>query len=131
MSYEHLIGKTNTVKGNVTEDNTALALKSGSLKVLATPEMIRLIEQSAAELIDDNIAADETSVGISLNVKHTSPTPIGQSVRAEVKVIAVEGRKVSFEVVAFDECGEIGRGSHERFIVEREKFQRKADGKSI
>ncbi len=129
MTYEHLLGLTNVVKSVVTTENSALALKSGSLKVFATPAMIRLIEQSAAELVDKNLPSELTSVGTALNVKHIAPTPIGMNVRAEVKIVSVDGRKIFFDVAAFDERGEIGRGTHERFIVDREKFQAKADEK--
>ena len=126
---EKLIGITNAAEEIVTEKNIALALKSGSLKVYATPAMIRLIEEAAAELLEKNLPPDKTSVGISLNVKHTSPTSLGMKVRAEVKIISVEGRKIIFEVVARDERGEIGRGIHERFIANAENFQHKAEAK--
>ena len=129
MDYEKLQGLINTAETSVTKENTALALGSGSLKVFATPAMIRLIEVAAAELVDKNLPPEMTSVGTLLNVKHTAPTPLGMKVRAEVKIISVDGRKIIFEVAAFDERGEIGRGSHERFIVNREKFQAKADAK--
>ena len=129
MDYEKLQGLINAAETSVTKENTALALGSGSLKVFATPAMIRLIEVTAAELVDKNLPPEMTSVGTLLNVKHTAPTPLGMKVRAEVKIISVDGRKIIFEVAAFDERGEIGRGSHERFIVNREKFQAKADAK--
>ena len=128
---ENLIGMTNALEEVVTEKNSALALKSGSLKVFATPAMIRLIEQAAAELVEKNLPPESTSVGISINVNHTAPTPLGMNVRAEVKIISVEGRKIIFEVAAFDERGEIARGTHERFIVDRKKFQSKADAKNF
>ena len=131
MTYEHLLGLTNVVKSVVTAENSALALKSGSLKVFATPAMIRLIEEAAAELLEKNLPPESTSVGISINVNHTAPTPLGMNVRAEVKIISVEGRKIIFEVAAFDERGEIGRGTHERFIVDRKKFQSKTDAKNF
>ena len=129
MSYEHLIGLTNAAEDFVTEENTALALGSGSLKVFATPAMIRLIERAAAELVEKNLPPESTSVGISLDIKHTAPTPLGMTVRADVKIISVDGRKIIFDAVAFDERGEIGRGTHERFIVDKAKFQAKADAK--
>ena len=129
MTYENLIGMTDAAEEFVTEKNLADALGSGSLKVFATPAMIRLIENAAAGLVEKNLPTELTSVGIALNVKHTAPTPLGMKVRAEVKIISVDGRKIIFEVAAFDERGEIGRGTHERFIVERKKFQRKADSK--
>ena len=126
---ENLTGMTNAAEDFVTEENSALALKSGSLKVYATPAMIRLIEEAAAELLEKHLPTESTSVGISISVNHTAPTPLGMNVRAEVKIVSVEGRKIIFEVAAFDERGEIGRGTHERFIVDRKKFQSKADGK--
>ena len=129
MSYENLIGLTAVRESLVTEKNTALALKSGSLKVLATPEMIRLLEETSAELVEKNLPRELTSVGISLEVKHTAPTPVGMKFRAEVKIVSIDGRKIVLEVVAFDERGQIGHGIHERFIVDKEKFQSKADAK--
>ncbi len=129
MTYEHLRGLRNVADISVTAENTALAIGSGSLKVFATPAMIRLIERAAAELVEKNLPPESTSVGISINIKHTAPTPIGMNVRAEVEIISVDGRKIIFDVAAFDGRGEIGRGTHERFIVDREKFQSKADAK--
>ena len=129
MTYEHLRGLRNVAEISVTAENTALALGSGSLKVFATPAMIRLIERAAAELVEKNLPPESTSVGISINIKHSAPTPIGMNVRAEVEIISVDGRKIIFDAAAFDERGEIGRGTHERFIVDREKFQSKADAK--
>lgn len=130
MTYEHLRGMRNVAEIFVTAENTALALGSGSLNVFATPAMIRLIERAAAELVEKNLPPESTSVGISINIKHTAPTPIGMSVRAEVEIISVDGRKIIFDVAAFDGRGEIGRGVHERFIVDRKKFQSKADSKA-
>lgn len=129
MSYENLIGLTSVRESLVTEKNTALALKSGSLKVLATPEMIRLLEETSAELVEKNLPRELTSVGISLEVKHTAPTPVGMKFRAEVKIVSIDGRKIVLEVATFDERGQIGNGIHERFIVDKEKFQSKADAK--
>lgn len=129
MGFENLIGMTNSLEEVVTEKNTALALGSGSLKVFATPAMIRLIEEAATELVEKNLPLELTSVGTSIKINHTAPTPIGMKVSAEVKIISVEGRKIIFEVVAFDERGEIGRGTHERFVVDKKKFQSKTNDK--
>ena len=129
MTYEHLRGLTNTAETIVTAENTALALNSGSLKVFATPAMIQLIERAAAELVEKNLPPELTSVGTAINIKHVAPSPIGMNIRAEVKIVSVDGRKIIFDVAVFDERGEIGHGSHERFIVDRKKFQVKADSK--
>ena len=123
------IGMSNAVEMNSTEETTALNMKSGSLKVLATPAMMCLMEQAAAELIEKNLPDDLTSVGISINVAHKAPTPIGLTVKAEAIITNIDGRKISFEVKATDGVDEIGSGTHERFIVNKEKFQNKANSK--
>ena len=123
------IGLKNSVAQVVTEIDTAVAVGSGSLKVLATPKLIALIEKAAADLIEKNLSPEMTSVGTLVNFEHTAPTPVGMKFSAEVEIIEVDGRKIIFEVTAFDEIGEIGHGKHERFIVNREKFQNKADNK--
>ena len=123
------VGMSNFVEAKSTEETTALEMKSGSLKVLATPVMMCLMEQAAAELVEHNLPDDLTSVGIAINVSHKAPTPIGLNVRAEAVITKVDGRKIAFDVKAFDGVDEIGSGTHERFIVNKEKFQAKANGK--
>lgn len=113
----------------VTNDNTAETLGSGSLKVFATPAMTCLMEKAAADLLESVLSEAMTSVGISLNIVHKAPTPLGMKVRAEAVISAVDGRKVTFAVKAYDEKEEIGSGIHERFVVAAEKFQNKADSK--
>ena len=124
------IGLKNSLAQVVTENDTALAVGSGSLKVLATPKLIALVEKAAADLTEKNLSQELTSVGILVNFEHTAPTPVGMKFFAEVEIIEIDGRKIIFNVTAFDEVGEIGHGRHERFIVNREKFQTKADSKN-
>ena len=123
------VGLKNSVAQVVTENDTAVAVGSGSLKVLATPKLIALAERAAADLLEKNLSPELTSVGIAVNVEHTAPTPVGMKIFAEVEILEIAGRKIIFEVTANDERGEILRGKHERFIVNREKFQSKADSK--
>ena len=130
MNFENLkVGLKNSAEKIVGENDSALAVGSGSLKVLATPIMLAVMEKSAADLVEKILPEEFTSVGISLDIKHTAPTPIGMKIFAQAEIIAVDGKKIIFEIVANDECGEIGRGTHERFIVDRKKFQSKADSK--
>lgn len=127
MSIEiGLKGYSETV---VTEQNTANAIGSGLVPVFATPYMIALMENAAAGSLLPHLAEDEGSVGTHLDVAHSSATPIGMKVWAETTITAVEGKKISFEVAAYDEAGEIGRGTHERFIIKPEKFLAKTQGK--
>ena len=119
-------GRQETV---VCESNTAAAVGSGLVPVFATPFMIALMEGAAAGTVLPCLNADEGTVGTHLNVSHSAATPIGMKVWAEATVTAVEGKKISFDVVAFDESGEIGRGTHERFIIKPEKFLQKVQAK--
>ena len=127
MSIEvGLKGRSDTV---VTEQNTASAVGSGLVPVFATPYMIALMENAAANSLLPHLAEDEGSVGTHLNVAHSSATPIGMKVWAETVVTAVDGKKITFEVAAYDEAGEIGRGTHERFLIKPERFLAKTQGK--
>lgn len=116
------IGTKGRSTGTVTEENTALAAGSGDLKVFATPFMIALMENAAANSITSFLDEGQSSVGTQISVTHEAATPVGMKVWAESQVIAVDGRKVCFNVEAFDEAGKIGSGTHERFIISSDKF---------
>ena len=113
----------------VTMDKTAAAVGSGLLDVFATPQMIALMEATASESVAPYLDEGSTSVGTLVNVSHVAATPVGMTVRCESELIEVEGRKLVFTVKAYDECGLIGEGSHERFIVFSEKFMAKTNAK--
>lgn len=130
MKKEITCGLKNTVTDRVSENNTAKTLGSGSLEVYATPAMTCLMEKAATEALEPLLADGWTTVGISLDVQHKAATPVGLIVRAEAEVTAVEGRKITFRVRAFDDKEEIGSGIHERFAVLKEKFLAKALGKN-
>lgn len=111
----------------VTDEVTAAAVGSGMLPVFATPSMIALMEKAAAESVAPQLDAGMTTVGTKLDVAHTAATPVGMTVRAETELTEIDGRRLIFIVRAFDELGEIGSGTHERFIVNAEKFLAKAE----
>lgn len=116
------IGIKGFAQALVEQEDTAKAVGSGDLLVYATPCMVALMEGAACESIAPFLAEGESSVGTMMNVSHTSATPVGMEVRAESVVTAAEGRKITFEIVAYDECGEIGRAVHERVIIQAERF---------
>ena len=127
MSIEPgLRGRSETV---VTEHNTAAAIGSGLVPVFATPHMIALMENAAANSLLPFLGEDEGSVGTLIHVEHTSATPIGMKVWANSVVTGVDGKKITFDVAAFDEAGEIGHGTHERFVIKPERFLAKAQAK--
>jgi len=127
MSIEiGLKGRAETV---VTTENTAMSIGSGLVPVFATPHMIALMENAAYTSLLPHLSEEEGSVGTHLNVAHSAATPVGMKVWAESVVTAVEGKKITFEVHAYDQRGEIGSGTHERFIIKSEKFLAKAQSK--
>ncbi len=113
----------------VTKEKTAKAVCSGALQVFATPCMIAMMENTAFESVAPELEEGSGTVGTSLNVKHVAATPVGMKVTCETELIKIDGRALTFSVKAYDECGLIGEGEHERFIITEEKFQAKADAK--
>lgn len=106
----------------VTLDKTAVAVGSGDLEVFATPMMVAIMENAAMEVAKEHCGEGETTVGVAVSVNHIRATGLGGEVHAEAKLVEVEGRKLTFAVTAFDQKGEIGSGTHVRFVVNKEKF---------
>ena len=119
---EITVGMKGEVGTVVEREDTAQEVGSGSLLVYATPCMVALMEGAACEAIAEALGEDKTTVGIELNIQHTSATPVGLEVRAEAEVTAVDGKIITFQLKAFDEAGEIGSGTHKRAIVPVQKF---------
>ncbi len=125
------IGTKHEVKANVTDEVTAAKMKSGSLAVLATPFMVALMEQAAAELCEKFTPEGISTVGTALSIKHLAPTPVGASVKAVAELLSFDGRKAEFKVEAYDEAGLIGEGTHERFTIKIDRFMEKAKERKI
>lgn len=115
----------------VTEDNTAIKVGSGLLPVFSTPSMIALLEMAACNCVAEHLEEGSSSVGTLINVKHLAATPIGMNVTATATLTEIDGRKLTFDIEVIDECGIIGTGTHERFIVYSEKFLAKTNAKLI
>jgi predicted thioesterase len=122
-------GLKGTQTWKVDKENTAIAVGSGTLNVLATPAMIALMEKTAWMSVADELEEGCSTVGISLNVTHDAPTPVGMEITCESVLTEVDGRKLTFSIEARDERGLIGKADHKRFIVNDKKFQEKADSK--
>ena len=126
---EITVGMKGEVSTLVEREDTAREVGSGDLLVYATPCMAALMEGAACEALADCLTDTQTTVGTALNIEHLSATPVGLEVRAEAEVTAVEGKVITFRLQAFDEAGEIGRGTHTRVIVNAQKFLEKAYNK--
>ena len=126
---EITVGMKGEVSTLVEREDTAKEVGSGDLLVYATPCMVALMEGAACEAIADALGENQTTVGTALNIEHISATPVGLDVRAEAEVTAVAGKVITFAVTAYDEVGEIGKGTHTRVIVNSQKFLEKAYNK--
>jgi predicted thioesterase len=131
MDFESLLnpGIRGEKQDTVTDKNTARSYGSGGLAVYATPAMVALMEGACVEAADKLLPPGFSTVGTELAIKHIAATPLGMAVRAEGELTHIDGRALSFRVEAFDGAGKIGEGVHGRFIVENEKFLKKAESK--
>lgn len=115
-------GLTYTCVKCVEEQHLAVNVGSGDLRVLATPAMMALMEEAAMRAVAEHLPEGATTVGGHIAASHIKPTAHGREVTATATLIAVEGKKLKFAVVARDEEGIIGEGEHLRFVVDKEKF---------
>ncbi len=126
---EITVGLAGKAVAQVDSSNTARTMGSGDLEVFATPSMIALMEKAATNALKEHMPLDSSSVGTLIDVRHLAATPVGMAVTAKAVLTAVEGKRLVFSVEAFDDKDKIGEGTHERFIVNCERFIAKANGK--
>ena len=122
-------GIKNTKTIIVTADKTAETMGSGTLPVFATPAMVALMENTAAESVETLVGEGNTTVGTVINVKHLSADPVGAEVTCESELVEVDGRKLTFEIKVFDREGVVGEAYHERFVIDKTRFMDKVQKK--
>ena len=113
-----LVGLRHSRSVTVTDEMTPAHLRSEPIRVLSTPDMIRLIEQTAIEAVAPALAAGQASVGTRVDVAHLAATPVGMTVTITVELVEIDRRRLGFRVAVRDELDEAGKGTHERFIVD-------------
>ncbi len=119
-------GQTFTQKMIVLEKDTALNLGSGGLQVFGTPALIAFMENTALQVIQKELPKGSETVGMEINTKHLKASPIGAEITCTATITNVDGRKISYEITACDAKGDtIGTASHDRFIVDAERFMNK------
>lgn len=117
----------NSISEIIVDKNvTADTLGSGTLEVYATPAMIALMEDASKNAVTPYLPEGFTTVGIEINARHIKATPMGMKVNCEATLYKVEGKKLYFNLIASDETGKIGEGTHVRYIVNSEDFLKKA-----
>ena len=115
----------------VTDELTATRWGSGCVLVLGTPALVALMEQAAVTALEDHLEAGQTSVGVRIDVRHLAATPVGMRVRARAELVAVEGRRLTFRVEAWDEVELVGQADHERVLVDQARFVERVAGKAV
>lgn len=123
------LGIKGSGKVTVTAENTAKSMGSGELEVFATPAMVALMEKTACESVAPYLEKGQGTVGISLNIRHLAPTPIGVAVTCESELVEIDRKRLVFSLKVSDGFDVIGDGTHERFIIDNEKFTAKANSK--
>ncbi len=123
------IGLKGSLTETVSESLTASHIGSGTVRVLATPMMIALMEMCSMKTVKPYLEEGQDTVGTHVNVSHVSATPVGMEVRFECELIEIDRRRLAFKVAAYDQRGLIGEGTHERFIIDVAKFSAKVSSK--
>jgi predicted thioesterase len=123
-------GLSATVTLVVEDTDTALAMGSGDVPVLATPRLIALAEQASVEALADRLKSGTTSVGYEVQLAHLSPTPVGGKVSAEATLESIEGRRLTFRVSVSDARGLVAAGRVTRVVVMRDRFIERAQAES-
>ena len=124
-------GLTHSQSMTVTEDMTPSHLRSDAIRVLATPEMVRLVEQTAIQCVQPHLKPGQSSVGTTVSIKHLAGTPEGMKVTINVELTEMDRRRLTFKFEVHDEMEKVGEGTHERFIIDRDsrlpKLKQKVD----
>lgn len=115
---------------DVTEEHSAIQLGSGSMRVLATPMMIRFMEITSHRLLEQRLPDGLSSVGIHVDVRHQAPTPINNKVRVRSEILELNESRVLFSVTAWDDLEQVGTGFHQRVIIDLARFMKRVEAKS-
>lgn len=121
-SIVHLLGAEEILEGPVTEGMTAISVRSGDVPVLATPMVLALVERAAVMALEGKLPPGTTTVGVSVDLTHAAPTPVGETVEVRVRVDAVEERRVLFSFKVEDAQGTVAFGIHQRALIGRDRF---------
>src|SRR5918997_1479097 len=114
------VGMKDTLEWEVTEQ---LTTTRGEFKVFSTPSMCLFAEMTSHKLVAPHLKPGQGQVGLTVNIRHMAPTPIGKMVRAEVELTGIDRRRLTFQVKIFDDVEQVGEVSHERFVIDVDKYQ--------
>jgi len=113
------VGMKHSEEWEVTE---SLTTTRGEFKVFSTPSMTRFVEMASQSLATPHLKPGQGQVGVTVNIRHMAPTPIGKKVRAEVELTGIDRRRLTFKVKVFDDVEQVGEAEHERFVIDMDKY---------
>jgi predicted thioesterase len=123
------VGQEGTLEQIVRPEHGADRFQNAGVTVLATPVLCHWFESAGVRAIAEQLESGEATVGTRLSIEHLKATPVGMQVRVTARVVAVDGRRVDFEVSAFDDVELVARGTHERVVIDLERFLARVQSK--
>jgi fluoroacetyl-CoA thioesterase len=113
------VGMIDRLEWEVTE---RLTTTRGEFKVFSTPSMCQFAEMASHKLVAPHLKPGQGQVGLTVNIRHMAPTPIGKMVRAQVELTEIDRRKLTLRVQIFDDVEQVGDVTHERFVIDLDKY---------
>jgi len=123
------VGISSIIQTVVEQKDTATNYGSGGVEVFATPAMVALMEKASMSVVNPYLEEGSATVGTKVNITHLAATPVGMKVSAKAELTEIDGRRLVFKVEAYDEKELIGEGTHERFIINLQKFMNRVNSK--
>ncbi len=124
-----LTGKKASKEVKVVFENTARALGDDLAEVFSTPALVALAEDTCRSILEPVLEEGQGTVGTKVNIAHMAATPVGMTVRCEAELVEADGKRFLFIVEAYDGAGKVAEGTHERFIINKERFMQRAEQK--
>lgn len=115
-------GQTRERTWTIGREHLASAFGSGLVDVLATPVLVGFCEECARSVIDPFLPAGQRSVGTAISLEHVAATPLGLTVTVRAELTSVDGRRFSFRIEARDPVETVARGTHDRFVIDSDRF---------
>lgn len=113
------VGMKHSLEWEVTENRCTTR---GDYKVFSTPSMTQFVEMTAQALAAPYLKPGQGQVGVSVNIRHLAPTPIGKKVRADAELVGIDRRRLTFRVKVFDDVEQVGEAEHDRFVIDVDKY---------
>ena len=120
------VGMKHSLEWEVTEK---LCTTRGEYKVFSTPSMTQFVELTSQDLAIPHLKPGQGQVGVSVNIRHLAPTPVGKKVRCETELVGIDRRRLTFKAKVYDDVEQIGEAEHERFVIDLDKYMAKLKAK--